>query len=110
MVIALLEPVEKTHNPSRQIKRLSEGGRLGKQYKTEVGEIIDIVDRFGMEEHFMTDYGNENTRTDPWSLFDKEDAKEALDLAERCFELAGQIFKNMLEKIESGGEGSDKGA
>jgi HEPN domain-containing protein len=101
MVIALLEPVEKTHNPSRQIKRLSEGGRLGKRYKTEVDEIIDIVDRFGIEEHFMTDYGDENTRTDPWSLFDREDASEALDMAEKCFALAGEIFKSTLTKLEN---------
>lgn len=53
------------------------------------------------EEHFMTDYGDENTRTDPWSLFDREDASEALDMAEKCFALAGEIFKSTLTKLEN---------
>jgi len=99
MVIALLEPVEKTHNPSRQLKRLIQAERLGKEHGPQVDEIIAIVDRFGTEEHFMTDYGDENTRTDPWSLFDKEDAREALDMAERCFDLAKEIFKGTLTKL-----------
>jgi len=97
MVIALLEPVEKTHNPSRQLKRLIEIGRLGNEYSVQVDEIVAIVDRFGIEEHFMTDYGDESTRTDPWSLFDEEDAKEALNLAERCFDLSIKTFTTRLK-------------
>jgi hypothetical protein len=45
-----------------------------------------------MEEHFMTDYGDESTHTDPWSLFDENDAKEALGLADQCFTLSEEIF------------------
>ena len=100
MVIALLEPVEKTHNPSRQLKRLLETGRLGKKYGTQVDQIVAIVDRFGLEEHFMTDYGDESTRTDPWTLFDQEDAREAFGLAERCFGLAIEVFMARLKQLE----------
>jgi HEPN domain-containing protein len=99
MVIALLEPVEKTHNPSRQLKRLIQTERLGKEHTKQVEEIAAIVDQFGTEEHFMTDYGDENTRTDPWSLFDEEDAREALDTAERCFQLANEVFQASLGKM-----------
>jgi len=102
MVIALLEPVEKTHNPSRQLKRLVETGRLGNEYGPQVDEIAAIVDGFGTEEHFMTDYGDETTRTDPWSLFDEEDAREALSSAERCFDLAVDMFTARLKELEEG--------
>ena len=100
MIIALLEPVEKTHNPSRQLKRLLETERLGNELRPEVEEITSLVDRFGIEEHFMTDYGDETTLTDPWSLFDEEDAKEALSLGERCFSLAEKVFLIQLEELE----------
>lgn len=75
MIIALFEPVEKTHNPSRQLRRLMDQKRLGDVFKPQVDEIISVLDRFGIEEHFLTDYGDEATRTDPWSLFGEDDAK-----------------------------------
>lgn len=97
MIIALLEPIEKTHNPSRQLKRLIEQNRLGNDPNLQIEEIISILDRFGIEEHFMTDYGDETTRTDPWSLFNEEDAKEALEMAERCYRLADEIVAFFLK-------------
>jgi HEPN domain-containing protein len=105
MIIALFEPVEKSHNPSRQLRRLVDQKRLGNVFESQVDEIILILDRFGIEEHFMTDYGDEATRTDPWSLFDEEDAGEALEMAERCYGLAEEIYmaylKELSDKYES---------
>lgn len=92
MLIALFEPVEKTHNPSQQLRRLMDQKRLSDAFRTPIEEIISILDHFGIEEHFMTDYGDEATRRDPWSLFDEDDAREALGMAERCYGLAEQIF------------------
>ena len=58
MIIALFVPVEKSHNPSRQLKRLVDQIRLGDMFKPQVDQMIPILDRFGVEEHFMTDYGD----------------------------------------------------
>ena len=92
MIIALVEPVEKTLNPARQLQRLTGQRRLDDTFLPQLNEVISILDRFGMEEHFMTDYGDETTHTDPWSLFDENDAKEALELADKCFTLSEQIY------------------
>ena len=92
MIIALFEPVEKSHNPSHQLKRLVEQKRLGDVLESQVEEIIPILEQFGIEEHFMTDYGDETTRTDPWTLFKEEDAREALEMAERGYLLAEEIY------------------
>ncbi len=62
-------------------------------------EMISILDRFGFEEHFMTDYGDEVTRTDPWTLFTKEDAKEALNIAERSYSIAEKIYSRYFKKF-----------
>ena len=97
MIIALFEPVEKSHNPAHQLRRLVEKKRLREIFNPQVEEIMTILDQFGIEEHFMTDYGDETTRTDPWSLFGEEDAKEALEMAEKCYSLAEQIYRNYLE-------------
>ncbi len=99
MIVALFEPVEKSHNPSRQLKRILDQKRLGDIFKPQVEEIISILDLFGIEEHFMTDYGDEATRTDPWTLFDEEDATEALKMAERCYGLADEIYVTYLKEL-----------
>ena len=48
----------------------------------------------------MTDYGDESTRTEPWSLFDEEDAREAFGLSQRCFDLAVGIFTARLKELK----------
>lgn len=97
MIIALFEPVEKTHNPSHQLKRLVEQRKLSGAFETQIEDIIAILDKFGIEEHFMTDYGDEATHTDPWSLFGVEDAREALEMAETCYRLSEWIYTNYLK-------------
>jgi HEPN domain-containing protein len=99
MIIALFEPIEKTHNPSRQLRRLIDQNRLGDVSILDIEELISIIDRFGIEEHFMTDYGDEITRTDPWSLFTEEDAREALELAEKCYGIAENIYSIYINKL-----------
>jgi len=99
MIIALFEPVEKSHNPARQIKRLAEKKKLSDAFKPQIDEFISILERFGIEEHFMTDYGDEATRTDPWSLFDEEDAREALEMAEHCYSIAEEIYTAYLKEF-----------
>jgi HEPN domain-containing protein len=98
MIIALFEPVEKSHDPSHQLKRLVEQKRLGNDIKPQLDQFLQILGRFGIEEHFMTDYGDEATRTDPWSLFGEEDAKEALDMAEKCYDVAKEIYLTYLQE------------
>lgn len=98
ILIALFEPVEKSHNPGRQIRRLVEQRPLGEAFRSNIDEIIAIVESFGIEEHFMTDYGDEATRTDPWALFDEEDARDALAMAERCYTLAEEIYSKYIKE------------
>jgi len=104
MIIALFEPLEKSHNPSLQLKRLLEQKRLEDVFKLQIDEIIPILERFGIEEHFMTDYGDEATRTDPWSLFNEDDAREALGMAESCYRLAEEIYVTYLEELANKSE------
>jgi len=100
MIIALFEPVEKSHNPSHQLKRLVEQKRLGNDIKPQLDQFLQILGRFGIEEHFMTEYGDEATRTDPWNLFGEEDAREALDMAEKCFRVAKGIYLTYLQETQ----------
>ena len=65
MIISLVGPIEKTHNPSRQLKRIVDSKTLDEAIKPQIEELISILDRFGTEEHFMTDYNDKTTQTNP---------------------------------------------
>jgi HEPN domain-containing protein len=93
-VIAIFEPVEKTHDPSHQIKKLI-SRRPGDPELTQMLEdLVPMAEKFSSEKHFMTDYGDEVTKTDPWTLFGKQEAREALDMAEKAFQISESVFRS----------------
>ena len=96
-VIAIFEPVEKTHDPSHQIKRLIAKRLKDSNLIKKVKDLVQIMEEFSSEKHFMTDYGDEATRTDPWTLFGKQEAKEALDLAEKAFKISERVFNSYFQ-------------
>ncbi len=91
-IIAIFEPVEKTHNPSHQIKKLIDTRLTDSEHTKKVQDLIQIMEEFSSEKHFMTDYGDEATRTDPWTIFRREEAEEALELAEKAFKISEGFF------------------
>lgn len=97
MIIAIFEPVEKIHNPSHQIKRLIGKRLTDSNLIQKVNDLVPIIENFSSEKHFMTDYGDEATKTDPWTLFGKEEAKEALELAEKAFKISESIFNSYFQ-------------
>lgn len=56
------------------------------------------MEELGSEEHLMTDYGDEETYRDPWTLFGEEEGREALETAKRCVQLARRVFGFYFEK------------
>ena len=70
--------------------------RLVEVLRTAFGDRLVSVVLFGSHargEHFLTDYGDEATYRDPWSLFGEADARRALEAARRCVSGAGRIFE-----------------
>lgn len=97
-VIALFRPVEKTHDPSVQLKKLIEEKIVPEPMIAGVEELTVVVSRLGAEEHFMTDYGDEETGRDPWQIFTSDDARKALADAHRAFALSSGICVKLLDK------------
>ncbi len=91
-IIVIFEPIEKSHNPSIQLKRLVKDKMIDKDLIEDIDKALSLFEEIGFEKHFMTDYGDEATYRDPWQLFGEEDAKESLTIAEKCFSLAKKVF------------------
>lgn len=96
-VIALFGPVGKTHEPWRELKTLLDKEVIPQQLREHVERLVTLAARYGLKEHFLTDYGDEVRLLSPWQLFDQEDAAEALETAETCFALAREICSRWLK-------------
>lgn len=96
-VIALFGPVAKTHEPWRELTTLLARGIIPQQLRQQVERLESLAARYGLQEHFLTDYGDEVRLLSPWQLFDREDAAEALETAETCLALAEEICSHWLE-------------
>lgn len=92
-IIACFKPVEKTHDPTKQVSALLENKEIHPDLVGDVSAIIQMMGELGFEEHFMTDYGNENDYKDPWELFQEDDAKEALEFAKECAKIAREVYE-----------------
>ncbi len=96
-VIALFGPVGKTHEPWRELKTLLAEEVIPQVFQEQVERLATLAARYGLKEHFLTDYGDEAQLLSPWRLFGQEDAVEALETAETCFALAQAICNYWLK-------------
>jgi len=92
-IIAIRKPVEKTHDPARQLRGLVDKKGFDESLAEKVENALELFKALGFEEHFMTDYGDESTYQDPWTLFGEEDATNALETSRKCLEIAEELFR-----------------
>ncbi len=90
-VLALFGAAPKTHEPSRDLSSLMRTRNLQEDVLEKMRRILPDLLALGLPEHFLTDYGDEETYTLPWDLFDEASALEAAEAARRAFQLAKEI-------------------
>jgi len=73
----------KTHKPARLLGKLVHNTEIPNEIRDKIKEILPEFLTLGVEEHFMTDYGDESSYALPWEIFDEESAKLALKAARR---------------------------
>lgn len=56
----------KTHEPAKHIVQLTHKNDIPQSIRENIKNIIPDFLTLGMEEHFMTDYGDESSYTLPW--------------------------------------------
>jgi len=83
----------KTHEPARLLKKLVHNTEIPNAIRDKIKEIIPEFLALGVEEHFMTDYGDESSYKLPWEIFDEESAKLALNAAKLCKSASEDIIK-----------------
>lgn len=94
-IIAMFKPVEKTHDLMKQLSRLIEENLIPEEIKAELVGKLHLFGKMGRREHILADYGDEMSYQTPWEIIGEEKAKEALEVAEKCFLTAESTFSKM---------------
>ena len=96
-IIAIFAPVEKTHDPSLQLKRIIEKADIPDvSLKPQLEKTLPLFGELGFEQHFLSEYGKEEEFQTPWELFGKEDAAKSLQIARECHLLASAFFDSFF--------------
>lgn len=56
-IVACFRPVEKSHNPAKQVADLLVKDEISLELVDDVRLLIPLLERLGFEEHLKTDYG-----------------------------------------------------
>lgn len=94
-VLMLFGLSPKTHDPARHLSLLLQDEKLPKLIKDRIKDLLPNVIMLGVEEHFMTDYGDESSYRLPWEIFDEDSAVSALQIARNCKPLAEDIVEQV---------------
>ena len=90
-VLSVLGPVGRTHFPATLLRSSLATNAWPDAIVPDVERLAQLTELLGFDVHMQTDYGDEADGLTPWELFDEEDARRALEIAEEAFGLATMI-------------------
>jgi HEPN domain-containing protein len=95
-IIACFLPIEKTHDPVKQIEAMLEEGIIPDEVREVVIEVLPALRDLGRKLHIQAIYGDEDSYTPPWDLFDAEKGEAALQAARQSVAAAQQVYQLIL--------------
>ena len=90
-VLALVGPVGRTHQPALLLRQALQ--IFSPSHQQYVERLSEQAEMLGFDVHVQTDYGDEMERITPWELFNEDDARSALAIAEEAVGLAKLIIE-----------------
>ena len=99
-VIAVFIPPSWTHNPAPELRSLVAEGRIPSGLQDYVLELAEIAEE-AAPHHALSSYGDVRQMATPHDIYDEEDAKALIDLAEKALIYA----RNVLRDLEKGATG-----
>ena len=96
-IIACFVPVEKTHEPAKQIRTLLKEALVPNSVRGVIVNILPALTALGWEVHIRVTYGDEETFTPPWELYNRTEAEAALDAARQAIAAAQHVYEAMFQ-------------
>jgi len=85
----------KTHEPAKQLAHLIDHSEIPVSVRDDIKDVLPDFLTLGLEEHFMTDYGDESSYKLPWDMFTEKSAKSALQAARLCTSRSESIIESV---------------
>ena len=92
-ILTLFGIPPKTHEPAKNLARLVNDSEIPSNIRGAIKNLLPELLTLGVEEHFMTYYGDEAAYILPWELFTEESARVALQSAKQCTSDSEKIIK-----------------
>lgn len=109
-ILTLFGVSPKTHEPAKHLSLIINDETIPEDIRSMIKDLLPDFLTLGLEEHFMTDYGDESSYTLPWDLFDEEAGLSALNSARRCgsasLKVVDQIIQGRSKELEKNSEDS----
>lgn len=100
-IVACFWPVEKSHEPDRQLRQLLQKANLPKFITAQIEAAWDTFTEMGTATHIRATYGDEENRIPPWVLVSQNESESALRKARAAVALARDILKELLGPLDS---------
>lgn len=94
-ILSLFGVSPKTHEPAKYLARLIQSNTISQEIQEKIKDILPDFITLGVEDHFMTDYGDEATYTLPWDIFTQDSAQAALSSARLCTSKSKEIIEDI---------------
>lgn len=92
-ILMLFGVSPKTHEPAKHLAQLARNQEIPPNIRRQLKEILPDFLSLGLEEHLMTDYGDESSYKLPWDLFDEASAMSAVSAARICKKTSEEIVR-----------------
>ena len=101
-ILACFAAVPRTHEPARLLELALLATQFPSALRAAAEGLVPRLSDFGLQEHILLSYGDEEHGIDPWSLVDRPRAESHLEIAQRTLKLAEEC----VTKIAAGSPGS----
>ena len=90
----------KTHQPHTYLAKFTTGSRNPEDLRQLLMRAPPNFQSLGAEQHFLMDYGDEETYTLPWDLFSEDSAIGAISIARKCLAAVERIVSSVIQNID----------
>lgn len=101
-VIACVASVPRSHEPAQILRAALSSPAFPPTLQPEAKALMPRWSRYGMQEHVLLSYGDEQSHQDPWSLVTEERARRTLEAAEEALEFAQRCRDSIIGPMPSG--------
>ena len=94
-IVACFTAVPRTHEPARLVQLALSAQAFPARLRASAEALLPGLSGFGLQDHILLSYGDEEHGVDPWSLVNRERSESHLNAAETMLVLADACVIDM---------------